>query len=157
MHSTIAPFSFGPMKIVEQANRLIQHAQVLYEKHQDIIEPKDREVAKDRMSNFSRSAKVLKHSVQDRFWLAQAEEAKRYLSHAQEALGIVKRIINDANEIGSQKEVDPASKLMSVDFLIVLYLVLFLFVGVTSASVRIFLDRVQDWVSEPGRQNSRTP
>ena len=38
------------MKIVEQANRLMQHAQVLYERHENIIEPEDREVAKDRMS-----------------------------------------------------------------------------------------------------------
>ncbi|KAH9035097.1 hypothetical protein EDB83DRAFT_2318785 [Lactarius deliciosus] len=56
------------------------------------MEPKDREEGKDRMSefsgNFTHSAKGLKRSVQERFWLAQAEEAKRYLSRAQEALGI---------------------------------------------------------------------
>ncbi|KAH9168337.1 hypothetical protein EDB89DRAFT_1909407 [Lactarius sanguifluus] len=108
MHTTIAPFSLRPMKIVEQANRLMQRAQVLYEEHENIMEPKDREEAKDRMIEFSgnltRSAKGLKRSVQERFWLAQAEEAKRYLSRAQEALGMIKRIVDETIEIGSQKE-----------------------------------------------------
>ncbi|KAH9014222.1 hypothetical protein EDB85DRAFT_2030382 [Lactarius pseudohatsudake] len=49
MHTTIAPFSLRPMKVVEQANRLMQRAQVLYEEHENIMEPKDREEAKDRM------------------------------------------------------------------------------------------------------------
>ncbi|KAH9035117.1 hypothetical protein EDB83DRAFT_2318804 [Lactarius deliciosus] len=108
MHTTIAPFSLRPMKIVEQANRLMQRAQVLYEEHENIMEPKDREEAKDRMIEFSdnltRSAKGLKRSVQERFWLAQAEEAKRYLNRAQEALGMIKRIVDETIEIGSQKE-----------------------------------------------------
>jgi hypothetical protein len=38
------------MTIVEQANRTMQHAQVLYEKNEKIMEPEDREVAKDKMS-----------------------------------------------------------------------------------------------------------
>ncbi|KAI9447455.1 hypothetical protein H4582DRAFT_2051211 [Lactarius indigo] len=100
MHTTIAPFSLRPMKVVEQANRLMQNAQFLYEEHENIMGPKDRKVAKDRMSD----AKGLKRSVQERFWLAQAEEAKRYLNHAQEAFGMVKRIVDEAIEVGSQKE-----------------------------------------------------
>ena len=94
------------MTIVEQANRLMQRAEVLYERNENIMEPEDREVAKDKMSkwvevfhqatmfqlsgSFSRSAKGLKNNVRERFWLAQAEEAKRYFSHAQEVLRVVK-------------------------------------------------------------------
>jgi hypothetical protein len=42
--------------------------------------------------SFSRSAKGLKNKVRERFWLAQAEEAKGYFSHAQEVLLVVKVI-----------------------------------------------------------------
>lgn len=41
----------------------------------------------------SRSAKGLKKSVQERFWLAQTEEARRYLSHAQEVFRVVKVVL----------------------------------------------------------------
>jgi hypothetical protein len=50
MYTIIAPFSLRPMKIMEQANRLMQRAQALYEDNKDIMKPKDREVAKDKMS-----------------------------------------------------------------------------------------------------------
>ena len=38
------------MKIVEQADRLMDEAQVLYEKHKPIMKPMDRTVAEDRMT-----------------------------------------------------------------------------------------------------------
>ncbi|KAH9045889.1 hypothetical protein EDB83DRAFT_2553815 [Lactarius deliciosus] len=90
------------------------------------MEPKDREEAKGRVSefsgNFTHSAKGLKPSVQERFWLAQAE--KTYLSRTQDALGMIKvfrtipsvlrgtnrlsfnpqRIVDETIEIGSQRE-----------------------------------------------------
>jgi hypothetical protein len=99
MHSLIAPFALRPMKIVDQANRLMQRAQVLYEKHENIMEPKDREVVEHRM----RGAEDFKHDVQEMFWLAQTEEAKLYLNHAQEVLRMVKRIVDNAMEITGQK------------------------------------------------------
>ena len=37
------------MEIVKQADRLMDQAQVLYEKYEDIMEPTDRTVAEDRM------------------------------------------------------------------------------------------------------------
>ncbi|KAN0137455.1 hypothetical protein V8E53_004900 [Lactarius tabidus] len=99
MYTIISPFSLRPTKIMEQANKLIQRAQELYEENKDIMKPKDREVAKDKMSEFSsnfyRSAKGLRHDVQEMFWLAQTEEAKRYFSHAQEVFRIVKRIVDE--------------------------------------------------------------
>ena len=49
MHTIIAPFALRPIKIVEQANRLMQHAHNLYEKHEDIMQPEDRKVAEHRM------------------------------------------------------------------------------------------------------------
>lgn len=50
MYTIIAPFSLRPVKIMEQANRLMQRAQALYEENKDVMKPKDREVAKDKMS-----------------------------------------------------------------------------------------------------------
>lgn len=49
-YTIISPFSLRSMTIVEQANRLMQRAEVLYEKNENIMEPEDREVAKDKMS-----------------------------------------------------------------------------------------------------------
>lgn len=49
-YTIIAPFSLRSMTIVEQANKLMQRAEVLYEKNENIMEPEDREVAKDKMS-----------------------------------------------------------------------------------------------------------
>lgn len=40
------------MKIMEQANRLMQRAQALYEENKDIMKPQDREEAKDKMSKW---------------------------------------------------------------------------------------------------------
>ena len=50
MYTIIAPRSLRPMKIMEQANRLMQRAQALYEENKDIMKPQDREEAKDKMS-----------------------------------------------------------------------------------------------------------
>ena len=49
MHSVIAPFALRPMKIIEQANRLMQRAEVLFKQHENIMKPKDREVAEHKM------------------------------------------------------------------------------------------------------------
>ena len=38
------------MKLVEHADGLMQHAEVLYEMHQHIMRPDDRMLAKDRMT-----------------------------------------------------------------------------------------------------------
>ena len=40
--------------------------------------------------DFYRSAKGLKHDVKEMFWMAQADEAKKYFSKAQEVLRIIK-------------------------------------------------------------------
>ena len=50
MYTIISPFSLRPIKLVEQANKLMQRAQALYEENECIMKPKDREVAKDKMS-----------------------------------------------------------------------------------------------------------
>ena len=50
MHTINSSFSLRPIKLVEQANKLMQRAHVLYEENECIMEPKDREVAKDKMS-----------------------------------------------------------------------------------------------------------
>ena len=50
MYNIIPPFSLRPIILVQQANKLIQRAQVLYEDYEYIMGPKDREVAKDKMS-----------------------------------------------------------------------------------------------------------
>lgn len=39
-----------PMKVVEHADGLMQHAEVLYEKHRPIMRPDDRMLAEDRMT-----------------------------------------------------------------------------------------------------------
>jgi hypothetical protein len=46
---TNSPCPFTPMKIVEQADRVMDEAHVLYERYEDIMEPTDRTVAEDRM------------------------------------------------------------------------------------------------------------
>jgi len=78
----------------------MRRAEVLYEENENIMEPEDREVAKYEMSD----AKGLKNNVRKRFWLAQTDEAKSYFSRAQEVLRLIKRIVDEAIEIGSQNE-----------------------------------------------------
>ena len=39
-----------PMKLVERADGLMQHAEALYNKHRPIIRPNDRMLAEDRMT-----------------------------------------------------------------------------------------------------------
>ena len=39
-----------PMKLVERADGLMQHAEVLYNKHRPIMRPDDRMLAEDRMT-----------------------------------------------------------------------------------------------------------
>lgn len=47
--STNPPCSLRPMKIVKQADMLMDQAQVLYERYEDTMEPTDRTVAEDSM------------------------------------------------------------------------------------------------------------
>lgn len=103
MHSfapTDAPCSLRPMKIVEQADRLMNQAQVLYEKYEHIIGPTDRTVAEGKMT----IAEDCRHGMGEKSWLAKAAHAKLYLNKAQEALDTVKKYVNEAVEIRSQKE-----------------------------------------------------
>ncbi|KAH9057252.1 hypothetical protein EDB87DRAFT_1578883 [Lactarius vividus] len=75
-----------PMKTVEGADRLMQHAHVLYEQYEHIMKPIERTLAEDRMS----FANDVRHGVEEKFWLAQAEQASLYSDRAQEALETVK-------------------------------------------------------------------
>ncbi|KAI9447449.1 hypothetical protein H4582DRAFT_2051206 [Lactarius indigo] len=79
------PF-FRPLKTVEEADRLMQHAHVLYEQHGHILRPTERTLADDRMT----FATDVRHGVEEKFWLAQAKQASLYSGRAQEALETVK-------------------------------------------------------------------
>jgi hypothetical protein len=53
MHSSAvidAPFSLRPAKILENADKLMEHAQALYENYQQIMKPIDRTLAEDKMT-----------------------------------------------------------------------------------------------------------
>ncbi|KAI9451766.1 hypothetical protein BJY52DRAFT_1226488 [Lactarius psammicola] len=75
-----------PMKTVEEADRRMQHAHVLYEHYEHIMRPIDRTLAEDRIT----FATDVRHGVEEKFWLAQAEQANQYSGRAQEALETVK-------------------------------------------------------------------
>ncbi|KAH8987539.1 hypothetical protein EDB86DRAFT_2832239 [Lactarius hatsudake] len=75
-----------PMKTVEGADRLIQHAHVLYEQYEHIMKPIERTLAEDRIT----FATDVRHGVEEKFWLAQGEQASLYSDLAQEALETVK-------------------------------------------------------------------
>jgi len=83
------------MEIVKQADRLMDQAQVLYEKYEDIMEPTDRTVAEDRMI----IAEDFRQGVEEKFWLAKRPQAKLYLNQAQGALETVKKYVDEAVEI----------------------------------------------------------
>jgi len=88
------------MKLVEHADGLMQHAEVLYEKHQPIMQPDDRILAEDRMT----SARDYRRGVENKSWLARAEQAKLYFERAQTALETVKGAVDTAIEIRGRKE-----------------------------------------------------
>jgi hypothetical protein len=53
MHSSAvidAPFSLRPAKILENADKLMEHARALYENYEQIMKPIDRTVAEDKMT-----------------------------------------------------------------------------------------------------------
>lgn len=87
-----APFSLRPMKIVERADGLMQHAHVLYEHYEHVMRPIDRTLAEDRMS----FATDIRHGVEEKCWLSQTEQANLYSGRAQEALETVKRFVDEA-------------------------------------------------------------
>ncbi|KAI9432588.1 hypothetical protein H4582DRAFT_2061666 [Lactarius indigo] len=88
MHSAIidTPFSLRPTKILENADKLMEHARALYENYEHVMKPIDRTVAEDKMT----MANDFRHGVEGKSWLAQAEQAKLYYNQAQEALATVK-------------------------------------------------------------------
>ena len=47
---TDAPFSLRPTKLLENADKLMEHARALYENYEQIIKPTDRVMAEDRMT-----------------------------------------------------------------------------------------------------------
>ncbi|KAH9166412.1 hypothetical protein EDB89DRAFT_1910729 [Lactarius sanguifluus] len=90
-----------PMKTVEGADRLIQHAHVLYEQYEHIMKPIERTLAEDRMT----FATEVRHGVEEKFWLSQGEQASLYSDLAQEALETVKvRFVDEAIEFRGRKE-----------------------------------------------------
>jgi hypothetical protein len=88
------------MRIVEQADRLMQQAHVLYDQYEHIMRPIDRTLAESRMTH----ATDIRHGVEEKFWLAQAEQANLYSDHAQEALETVKGCVDDAIDIRGRKD-----------------------------------------------------
>jgi len=48
-----SPYTLRPMKLVEQADGLMQHAQALYEQHEPIMRRDDRMLAADRMNRWA--------------------------------------------------------------------------------------------------------
>ncbi|KAH9045917.1 hypothetical protein EDB83DRAFT_2523529 [Lactarius deliciosus] len=93
-------FSLRPTKILENADRLMEHARALYENYEQIMKPIDRTVAEDKMT----LANDFRHGVEGKSWLAQAEQAKLYFNQAQEALATVKRCVDEAIETRCRKE-----------------------------------------------------
>ncbi|KAH8991000.1 hypothetical protein EDB92DRAFT_1816509 [Lactarius akahatsu] len=90
-----------PMKTVEGADRLIQHAHVLYEQYEHIMKPIERTLAGDRMT----FATDVRHGVEEKSWLAQGGQASLYSDLAQEALETVKvRFVDEAIEFRGRKE-----------------------------------------------------
>ncbi|KAH9166413.1 hypothetical protein EDB89DRAFT_1910730 [Lactarius sanguifluus] len=87
MHLTnIDEPSLRPTKILDEADRLMEHTRALYEKHEQIMNPIDRTVAEDKMT----WANDFRHGIEDKSWMDQAEQAKLYFNQAQEALETVK-------------------------------------------------------------------
>ncbi|KAN0137460.1 hypothetical protein V8E53_004905 [Lactarius tabidus] len=80
------PSSLRPMKTVEQADVLMQHAHVLYEQYEHVMTPIDRTLAEDRMT----FATDHRHGVEEKLWLARAGQASLYSNRAHEALDTVK-------------------------------------------------------------------
>ncbi|KAH9014227.1 hypothetical protein EDB84DRAFT_1567882 [Lactarius hengduanensis] len=89
-----------PMKTVEGADRLIQHAHVLYEQYEHIMKPTERTLAEDRIT----FATDVRYGVEEKFWLAQGGQASLYSDLAQEALETVKRFVDEAIEFRGRKE-----------------------------------------------------
>ncbi|KAH8987540.1 hypothetical protein EDB86DRAFT_3245749 [Lactarius hatsudake] len=89
-----APFSLRPTKILENADKLMEHTRALYENYEQIMKPIDRTVAEDKMT----LANDFRHGVEGKSWLAQAEQAKLFFNQAQDALATVKRCVDEAIE-----------------------------------------------------------
>ncbi|KAF8265687.1 hypothetical protein EI94DRAFT_1804011 [Lactarius quietus] len=88
------PLALRPMKTVEQADTLMQHAHALFEEHEHIMTPIDRTLAEDRMTY----ATDHRYGVEEKFWLGRVEQANLYVDRAHEALDTVKRFVDDAIE-----------------------------------------------------------
>jgi hypothetical protein len=50
MFSSFTLCTQGPMKLIERADGLMRHAQVLYEQYESWMTPDDRTLAKDRIT-----------------------------------------------------------------------------------------------------------
>jgi hypothetical protein len=48
---TDPPFSLRPARILENADKLMEHARALYENHEQIMKPIDRTVAEDKITS----------------------------------------------------------------------------------------------------------
>jgi len=76
------------MKLVQQADELLQHAKILYETHKPIMRPDYRILAEDKMV----SATDFRRGIEEKPWWdrGRAEQAELYLEHARMALETVK-------------------------------------------------------------------
>lgn len=83
------------MKLVENADRLLEHAHAIYENYSEIMEPTHRTTANDRMA----LAMDFRHGIEDKSWLVQVQQARLYANQAKEALEIVKNFVDDAISI----------------------------------------------------------
>ncbi|KAI0278597.1 hypothetical protein BGY98DRAFT_972907 [Russula aff. rugulosa BPL654] len=87
------------MTLVERADELMQYAEILLRDHQAIMRHDDRILAEDRMLN----ARHYRYGIEQKRWLAQAEQAKLYLERSQIALDTVKWAVENAIEIRSRR------------------------------------------------------
>jgi hypothetical protein len=79
------------MKIVKQADVIMDQARGLYEEFEDTMEPTDRIVASDSII----IAEDFRQGVEEKFWPAKRTQAKLYLNQAQGALETVKRSVDE--------------------------------------------------------------
>jgi hypothetical protein len=47
---TLRIHTFGPVRPIERADGIMQHANILYEQHESRMDPGDRVIAEDRMT-----------------------------------------------------------------------------------------------------------
>jgi len=88
-----------PMKLVEDADEILHHAEILFRDHQSIMRHDDRILAEDQIVN----AWDHRHGVEQRRWPARAGQARLYFEHAQVALNTVKDAVERAIEIRSRR------------------------------------------------------